>query len=207
MFCTGGGEVPRRRGNGVSRLGPTASIRGEPDCGIGAEGRPTDHGDRFFKACLAEDGRSAETASHGRRRAIYEQIVREQEKTEAGEETLTVRAMCKTTAVSRAGFYRHRNQPTPVGPGTARSDREDRVGLAGLWTPAHHPGVAGSGWKVNGKRVRRIMREDNRLCLRRRKADQNFARKANVNVLRTGAIFEVIESELPVVYEYVVRPN
>jgi len=25
------------------------------------------------------------------------------------------------------------------------------------------------GWKVNGKRVRRIMREDNLLCLRRRK--------------------------------------
>jgi hypothetical protein len=38
---------------------------------------------------------------------MYDQIVREQQESETGEEVMPVRALCQTAAVSRAGFYRH----------------------------------------------------------------------------------------------------
>ncbi len=43
--------------------------------------------------------------------------------------------------------------------------------MARLRTAAPHRAaeLRGQGWKVNPKRVRRIMREDNLLCLRKRK--------------------------------------
>src|SRR5512145_1499704 len=41
-------------------------------------------GDRFFKACLAESRGVADAASHKSRGAIYEQIIGEREKAEAG---------------------------------------------------------------------------------------------------------------------------
>jgi len=84
---------------------------------------------------------------------------------------MTVSGMCKATAVSRAGFYRHRNQPEP---GTGDLDLGDEIQKIALEWPAYGrrritQELRDGGWKVNGKRVRRIMREDNLLCLRRRK--------------------------------------
>ena len=84
---------------------------------------------------------------------------------------MTVRAMCETTAVGRAGFYRHCNRPKP---GTRDMDLRDEIQKIALEWPAYGrrritQELRDRGWKVNGKRVRRIMREDNLLCLRRRK--------------------------------------
>jgi putative transposase len=83
---------------------------------------------------------------------------------------MTVRAMCETTTVSRAGFYRHRR------PKAAAKDMDLRheIQKIALEWPAYGrrritQELRDRGWKVNGKRVRRIMREDNLLCLRRRK--------------------------------------
>jgi putative transposase len=84
---------------------------------------------------------------------------------------MTVRAMCETAAVSRAGFYRHCNRPKP---GTRNMDLRNEILKIALEWPAYGrrritQELRDRGWKVNGKRVRRIMREDNLLCLRRRK--------------------------------------
>ena len=84
---------------------------------------------------------------------------------------MTVRAMCKTAAVSRAGFYRHCHRPKP---GTRDMDLRDEIQKIALEWPFYGRRritreLRDRGWKVNGKRVRRIMREDNLLCLRRRK--------------------------------------
>jgi transposase InsO family protein len=84
---------------------------------------------------------------------------------------MTVRAMCETTAVSRAGFYRHRDRPKAA---AKDMDLRHEIQNIALEWPAYGrrritQELRDRGWKVNGKRVRRIMREDNLLCLRRRK--------------------------------------
>jgi len=84
---------------------------------------------------------------------------------------MTVVRMCHSTKVSRAGFYRRQNE----------SDAEDRdldlrdeIQKIALEMPAYGrrritAELRRRGWEVNHKRVHRIMREDNLLCLRRRK--------------------------------------
>jgi putative transposase len=84
---------------------------------------------------------------------------------------MSVVSMCQAADVSRAGFYRHRKRPV-------REDRDldvrDVIQKIALEMPTYGrrritAELKRRGWKVNGKRVRRIMREDNLLCLRRRK--------------------------------------
>ena len=84
---------------------------------------------------------------------------------------MTVRAMCEAATVSRAGFYRHQSQPTAA---AKDMDLRNEIQKIALEWPAYGrrritQELRDRGWKVNGKRVRRIMREDNLLCLRRRK--------------------------------------
>jgi transposase-like protein len=85
-----------------------AQGRGESACRTGAQNRPADPGDRFFKACLAASRGSADAASPGPNRAIYEQIEKETKR----EEAMTILHMCKAAEVSRVGFYRCRQEPT-----------------------------------------------------------------------------------------------
>ncbi len=80
--------------------------------------------------------------------------------------------LCALAAVSRAGFYRWQHAPPPAA--DADLDLRDEIQRIALEWPCygwrrmtaelHH-----RGWMVNHKRVRRLMREDNLLCLRRRK--------------------------------------
>jgi len=84
---------------------------------------------------------------------------------------MTVVGMCQATEVSRAGFYRHRNEPDHE---DRDMDLRDVIQKIALEMPIYGrrritAELKRRGWKVNGKRVRRIMREDNLLCLRRRK--------------------------------------
>lgn len=79
--------------------------------------------------------------------------------------------MCQTAAVSRAGFYRHQSRPNAAAKDV---DLRHEIQKIALEWPAYGrrritQELRDGGWKVNGKRVRRIMREDNLLCLRRRK--------------------------------------
>jgi putative transposase len=74
--------------------------------------------------------------------------------------------------VSRAGFYRCGGEAgSEADPDMKLRDAIQRIALQ--WPSYGRPRISKElkrrGWKVNHKRVRRIMKEDNLLCLRRRK--------------------------------------
>jgi transposase-like protein len=81
-----------------------------------------------------------------------------------------VNALCQMTGLSRAGFYRWRvpRQVTPV-----EMELRDQMQKVALESPAYgYRRIACElqkrGFAVNHKRVLRMMREDNLLCVRRR---------------------------------------
>jgi len=80
--------------------------------------------------------------------------------------------LCALGKVSRAGFYRWRHAPPPAE--DADMDLRDEIQRIALEWPCYGwrrvaAELRRRGWVVNHKRVRRILREDNLLCLRRRK--------------------------------------
>jgi len=80
--------------------------------------------------------------------------------------------LCRLAQVSRAGFYRWQETPTPaVDPDLDLRDEIQRIALESdsYGWPRITAELKRRGWEVNHKRVYRIMREDNLLCLRRRK--------------------------------------
>jgi transposase InsO family protein len=84
---------------------------------------------------------------------------------------MTVARMCQLGKVSRAGLYRFDPEKQPV---DADPDLRDAIQRIALEFPCYgRPRITAElkrrGWEVNHKRVGRIMREDNLLCLRRRK--------------------------------------
>ncbi len=81
-----------------------------------------------------------------------------------------MKGLCQASGVSRAGYYRFLRAPSTESNLDLRS-RIQRIALA--W-PAYgyrriHAELVRKGWRVNHKRVLRLMRADNLLCLRRRK--------------------------------------
>ena len=83
---------------------------------------------------------------------------------------MSVLAMCCSAGVSRAGFYRRRKQSEVDDDDVNLRDEIQKIALE---MPAYGrrritAELHRRGWKVNHKRVSRIMREDNLLCLRRR---------------------------------------
>jgi len=86
--------------------------------------------------------------------------------------TLTVERMCQLAQVSRAGFYRFlQPHPTVAEDMTVRSLIQQIVlenkRRYGCWRVKEE--LNNQGWVVNHKRIARIMREDNLLCLRKHK--------------------------------------
>ena len=84
--------------------------------------------------------------------------------------TLPIERMCALTGVSRASYYRHWRHVAP-----RREQTELRHVLQRLAVGHRHYGyrrlsvlLRREGWAVNHKRVLRLMRTDNLLCLRRR---------------------------------------
>jgi len=105
---------------------------------------------------------------------------------------LTIRRMVELSAMSRASFYRS------LAPKVAGSDQDmdlrdaiQRIALA--WPCYGRPRLTAElrrqGWRVNPKRVYRLMREDNLLCVRRRKflvtTDSAHGLRVYPNVART----------------------
>jgi putative transposase len=81
----------------------------------------------------------------------------------------SVDRMCALTGVSRASYYRRWHESAPRREETALRDVVQRLALANK-----HYGyrricalLPWDGWCINHKRVVRVMREDNLLCLRR----------------------------------------
>ena len=89
----------------------------------------------------------------------------------AGQGGLTVERMCALSGVSRAGFYRHWEASAPRQADTALRDALQQVALEkrfyGYRRVQHE--LRQRGHWVNAKRVLRLMREDNLLCLRTRR--------------------------------------
>ena len=103
---------------------------------------------------------------------------------------LTVERMVKLGRVSRSGFYRF----DETGPDPDRDmDLRDAIQKIALEWPSYgRPRITKElrrrGWEVNPKRVYRLMREDNLLCVRKRKfvvtTDSNHTRKVYPNLAR-----------------------
>ena len=84
---------------------------------------------------------------------------------------LSLARMCELNRVSRAGFYRWSRAPESADEDVELRDEIQRIALA---MPCYGwrritAELRRRGWPVNHKRVKRLMREDNLLCLRRRK--------------------------------------
>ena len=101
---------------------------------------------------------------------------------------IPVQRLCVLAQVSRAGFYRWRHAPPAE---DADIDLRDEIQKIALEWPCYGwrrmtGELRRRGWTVNHKRVRRIMREDNLLCLRRRKfvvtTDSNHNRRVYPNL-------------------------
>jgi putative transposase len=79
--------------------------------------------------------------------------------------------MCALARVSRVGFYRHPPRPPETDRDMALRDALQRIALEfpSYGWPRMTAELKRRGWAVNHKRVYRLMREDNLLCLRKRK--------------------------------------
>lgn len=85
---------------------------------------------------------------------------------------LSLQELCRVSGVSRAGYYRWQGKKEPDP--TAEMELRQAIQAIALEMPAYGcPRMTRElqhrGWKVNHKRVGRLMREDNLLCLRKKK--------------------------------------
>ena len=108
---------------------------------------------------------------------------------------LTVERMMELARVSRASFYRFDAEPAP-GP-DSDMDLRDAIQKVAVEMPSYGrrritAELRRRGWTVNPKKVQRLMREDNLLCVRRRKfvvtTDSNHGRKIYPNLARDMAL-------------------
>ena len=86
------------------------------------------------------------------------------------ETQLTVRTMCQRAGVCRAGFYRMGKANRPAQQDTALREEMQKIALE--WPSYGSRRITAElrrgGWEANRKRVQRLLREDNLLCLRKR---------------------------------------
>lgn len=84
-------------------------------------------------------------------------------------EVHSVDRKCALAGVSRASFYRHWHESAPKREETALRDVIQRLAIANRHYGYRRIGalLRREGWHINHKRVVRVMREDNLLCLRR----------------------------------------
>src|ERR1022692_3044897 len=116
---------------------------------------------------LAECRGAAEAAGIDYPRLVYPYV----EKEMSLATPLPLERLCQLTKISRAGFYRWRRRPPAVDEDMGLRDEIQRIALEFTCYGRRRGKAAlrGRGWRVNHKRVRRIMREDNLLCLRRKR--------------------------------------
>ena len=99
--------------------------------------------------------------------------------------------MVELGRVSRSGFYRF-HEDGQTGPDPDMDQRDAMQHIALEWPSYGRPRITAElrrrGWEVNPKRVYRLMREDNLLCVRKRKfvvtTDSNHSRKVYPNLAR-----------------------
>jgi putative transposase len=102
---------------------------------------------------------------------------------------LTLGRMVELGGVSRASFYRYDEDGTP-GPDRDMDLRDAIQRIALEWPSYGRPRITAAlrrqGWRVNPKRVYRLLREDNLLCVRKRKflatTDSHHGRRVYPNL-------------------------
>jgi transposase InsO family protein len=111
---------------------------------------------------------------------------------------LPLERLCRLAHVSRAGYYRWQDTPLTVDLDLDLRDEIQRIALESPsygW-PRSTAELHRRGWEANHKRVYRIMREDNLLCLRRRKfvvtTNSNHNRPVYPNLAR-GMVLTAID--------------
>ena len=103
---------------------------------------------------------------------------------------LSIERMVELGRVSRSGFYRFQKAPPGPNPDMELRDAMHKVALE--WPSYGRPRMTKElqrrGWNVGQTRVRRLMREDNLLCVRKRKfvitTDSGHGRKIYPNLAR-----------------------
>src|SRR5712675_114030 len=156
-----------------------------PYCRVGAQDRPAVPGDRFFEGVLAAHRGTADAAGVDWKSAVYGKV-EEEVKANRG---LTIEHMVELGRVSRSGFYRFGASAEP-GPDSHMDLRDAIQRIALEWPSYGRPRITAQlrrqGWTVNPKLVYRLMREDNLLCVRKRKfvvtTDSNHTRKVYPNL-------------------------
>ena len=130
------------------RQGPANAFPGEGQAPLGgnthgragAQGRPTDHGDRFFKGVLAAHRTTAEAAGIGWKAAVGQQILPTSPGETADDDPTDVPAH---GAVARDLLpFAASQAEARSGPGTARRHPAHRRGVPQLRTAAHHRRIA-----------------------------------------------------------------
>ena len=113
---------------------------------------------------------------------------------------LTVERMAQLGHISRASFYRYGfGENAHFGCDTDMELRDAIQRIALQWPSYGRPRITAElrrrGWTVNPKRVYRILREDNLLCMRKRKfvvtTDSTHGRKIYPNLARDMALTHV----------------
>src|SRR6266581_962807 len=145
---------------------------------------PTGVFPRIEDCCDARDGLGKEYGRGGAHVSAQSQTARGLERRVASERRAgvswqgcspaaeaAVNGLCQAAGVSRAGYYRFLRRPQRK---EADMDLRSRIQGIALHWPAYgyrrvQVELRKQGWEVNHKRVLRLMRADNLLCLRRRK--------------------------------------
>jgi transposase-like protein len=122
----------------------------------------------FFEGVLAAHRGAADAAGTDWKSAVYRKV-QEEVKADRG---LTTARMVELGGVSRASFYRYDEDAAPR-PNRDMDLRDAIQRLALEWPSYGRPRITAAlrreGWVVNPKRVYRLLREDNLLCIRKRK--------------------------------------
>jgi transposase InsO family protein len=147
-----------------------------------------------LEGVLAAHRGAADAAGIDWKSAVYRKV-EEEVKADRG---LTVERMSELGAVSRSSFYRFEANGDP-GPDRDMDLRDAIQRIALEWPSYGRPRITAElrrrGWTVNAKRVYRIMREDNLLCVRRRKftvtTDSSHGRKVYPNLARDRVVKDV----------------
>ena len=156
---------------GTSRRGRRSAS--EKSSGIGSRGRQfgrrvgaAQFGSKFFQKCLAKSRGVTPAERQAWRNRIYDEI--------CGWESqgkMTIQRMCELTGVSRASFYRNWEEKAPSEAEVALRDAIQRnaVQHRSYGYRRIAPLIQRAGFVVGEEKVRRVMREDNLLAVRRRK--------------------------------------
>jgi putative transposase len=134
---------------------------------------------------LAAHRATADAAGVDWKSAVYRKVEEEVK----ADRRLTIERMVELGRVSRSGFYRFGDSAEPgLDPHMDLRDTIQRIALA--WPSYGRPRITAElrrqDWTVNPKLVYRLMREDNLLCVRKRKfvvtTDSNHKRKIYPNL-------------------------